>query len=124
MISIILSNQKMILFNYCAIFMHEVNKFNYDSKNTEMKLEPHSGFLILVNHNQFWIVIKLSRLFRHHTEFRLVSNQLEKWNYNPNYLQFTRFEKLLCVWNISQANKWTNTKTNKQTKQILFVRRR
>ena len=42
------------------------------------------SFMNIIKLNQFWFVITFIQLIWYQTGFRLVSNQLENWNYNPN----------------------------------------
>ena len=54
--------------------------------------------LNLVKLNYILIVVTLFRLIWHQTEFRLVTNQLEKCNNDQNFVTFNKIQKRdLCV---------------------------
>ena len=55
------------------------------------------SFLNLVKLNKIWIVITFSRLIWDQTEFRLVTNQREKYNYNPNLIRFEIVKIFFCI---------------------------
>ena len=53
----------------------------------------------IVDRNQIWIVIKLFRFIWHQMEFRLVLNQSEKFDFNPNLVSVDQVQdRFLCVY--------------------------
>ena len=52
----------------------------------------------LIQLNLLWIVIILFRLIWHQREFRLVLNQSEKCNYNPDLVQQDSYIDLSLRW--------------------------
>ena len=48
--------------------------------------------------NQIWIVIFLFPFIWHQTDFRLVPNQLEKENYNPNLVWIVNTTELDLIY--------------------------
>ena len=54
-------------------------------------IPPQPPGMLHINLNKIWILIKLSWLFYHQTELRLVLNLSEQWNYNPNLVWTTEF---------------------------------
>ena len=55
--------------------------------------ETENYFLNFVKSNQIWIVITLFQLIWHQTEFRSVSNQSEKSNYNTKFCLIYKDQK-------------------------------
>ena len=54
-----------------------------------------SSFWFLLN--QIWIVITLTWLIWHQTEFHLVPNQSEKYNYNPNLVRINNIQNKISL---------------------------
>ena len=68
-----------------------VKRFSRRSKGDGLHLEKY--FLNLVESALIWIVLNLFRLIWHWAEIRLVVNQSEKGNYNPNLVWFDKIQK-------------------------------
>jgi len=62
--------------------MQEMQDFIRTKMFNRDLIHTQESFLNLINPNQFWIVITLSRWTLHQTEFRL-ANQSENSNCNP-----------------------------------------
>ena len=77
------------------------NKITFSDKLLQIKvrfIRADKPFLNLAKLNQLWIVVTLFRLIWHQTKFRLVANQLGKWNLNPTMVWFSKIDNgLLCV---------------------------
>ena len=69
------------------------------SKLRAPRYDMHKYFPKLVNPNQILIVITFFRLIYFQSEFRLVPNQSENGDYNPNLVWINNIEKIfLSVW--------------------------